>query len=445
MSLRARFPLDGLAARFAILLALALVAANLIAATVLYIDRLQQENALRIEREVERIVSLVPAIEAAPAGLREAVAREASTRVSRLSVDPRPIVEDMPTAPRSVALSDDLATALDDREVRAAIMVRPSDNGRRGETVALSIRLRGEDATRWLNSVSREDRRAAPPGLPGDVMFLILGISLAAVLGVALVFLRRLTRPLNDLAAAARAAGQGDRTARVKETGPRELREASAAFNDMQDRIARFDAERMRTLASVGHDLRTPITSLRIRAEMLDEDEAKPMIRTLDEMTVMADGLVAYARGAGDGEATQEINLGQMLARLCEDRGASYQEGRAMRIVGRPVALGRAVGNLIDNAMRYGDVARVSLAREGDDAVISVEDDGPGIPPERLSQVLEPFVRGEDSRSLETGGAGLGLAIARNIMASHGGSLVLQNRPEGGLRATVRLPLEPVG
>ncbi len=216
--------------------------------------------------------------------------------------------------------------------------------------------------------------------------------------------------------------------------------QAAAAFNDMQARIARFDAERMRTLAAVGHDLRTPLTSLRIRAEMLDEPDAAPMIRTLEEMTVMADGLVAYARGTAEAEPVQDVDLAALLARLCEDRGAPLAVDAPAIVRGRPVALGRAIGNLVDNALRYGGAARVLLSRAASEAVVTVEDNGPGIPEDRLAAVFEPFVRGEDSRSADIGGAGLGLSIARGIVAAHGGDVALENRAEGGLRATVRLP-----
>ena len=348
----------------------------------------------------------------------------------------------MPTAPRSAALTRELSAALGNRDVRAAIVVRDRDNAqRRGETIALSIRLRGDGAPEWLNSVSRGGRPGGPPGIPGDILLLVLGISLLSVLGVALFFIRRLTQPLKDLAAAAAAAGRGDRSLRVAETGPRELRAASAAFNDMQDRIARFDTERMRTLAAVGHDLRTPITSLRIRAEMLEEEDAAPMIRTLDEMTVMADGLVAYARGAGDGENPQPVELAEMLSRLCDEQDAPFMRGASAKVTARPVALRRAIGNLVDkrHPLRRWR-ARCAGARRNS-AIITIRDDGPGIAQDRLQAVFEPFVRGEDSRSAETGGAGLGLAIARNIVISHGGEVSLKNRTSGGLRATIRLPL----
>lgn len=451
MRARRWLALDGLAIRFSVLLAVALIAANVIAAALLYIDRQRQINDSLIERELERIVSLVPAIEAAAPERRSNAARAASTRVSRISVDPTPMVEMTPRAPRSAALARALARELGARDVRAAILIRPGwdrDGARAGTrrgTVALSIRLQddGPGGAQWLNAVSRGAPQT-PPGIPPGVLLVTFTVSLISVLAVALLFVRRLTQPLNALSRAAHRAGAGDRTARVDETGPREVRAAAAAFNEMQGRIGQFEAERMRMLAAVGHDLRTPITSLRIRTEMLDEAEAMPMIRTLDEMTVMADGLVTYARGAGDGEAIREVALADLLIHLCSERGAVFEAGAQQVVPGRPVAIGRAVGNLIDNALRYGGAARVRLEASGDDAKIVVDDDGPGIPPDQIAVLMEPFVRGDESRNLETGGAGLGLAIARTIIAAHNGSLALTNRPDGGLRATVLLPrVEP--
>jgi signal transduction histidine kinase len=283
---------------------------------------------------------------------------------------------------------------------------------------------------------SRDLRNRASGGL------LVLALSLVAVLGVGLLFARRLARPLEQLAEAAAAAGRGDRTIRLPEEGPRELRTAAAAFNNMQGRIARFDAERRRTLAAVGHDLRTPITSLRIRAETLDDDELREaMVRTLDEMTVMADGLVAYAKGSREAEEAQRIDLAPFLRRLCDERGAAFVARAVVAVVGRPVAFSRAIGNVIDNALRYGQSAPVRLDRDRREAIVCVEDEGPGIPPERLEAVFEPFVRGEGSRSQETGGAGLGLSIARNIVLAHRGAIRLENVAEGGLCVIIRLPL----
>lgn len=446
---RVRVIPDGLAARFALLLVGALIAANLIALAVLSAERARLGAEARDGREIERIVGLVPALEAVDPGLRSAIVREAAPRGARISVDRQPIVARTRGA-RAGALADWLSLALAPRIVAVDASVAGRNRGPRstghggGETIAISIALLHPQGYAgpgdWLNVTMRRDHR--PGGLTRQGGFLlVLGLSLVAVLGVGLIFVRHLTRPLIRLAEAARAAGRGDRRARVPERGARELREAARAFNDMQARIARFDAERLRTLAAVGHDLRTPITSLRIRAEMLDDAARDPMVRTLDEMTVMADGLVAFARGDGDVEQTRPLQLAALLRRTGEERGALFDGSADPVILGRPVALTRAIGNVIDNALRYGGGACVDLSEAGGDAVIRITDEGPGIPEARLGDMFEPFVRGEHSRSAETGGAGLGLSIARQIVRAHGGEIALANRPSGGLEATITLPL----
>ncbi|WPY95580.1 ATP-binding protein [Limimaricola variabilis] len=432
----------GLAARFALLLAGALLAANLVAVGLLSFERNRLDREAGAAREVERIVALVPAMEALPSMARAALARKASTRLARIEVAPQPLVETPAREGRAAALQARLGQALEGRETRVALRDRgahsPVPNWRpaRGGVTAVSIALEGGG---WLNVTAATMR--PPDGVQEEVLLLVLGLSLLAVLAVGLWFVRQLTRPLGALAEAARAAGRGDRSARVPERGAREMRAAAVAFNDMQARIARFDAERTRTLAAVGHDLRTPITSLRIRAEMLDEEEGAPMIRTLDEMAVMAEGLVSFARSGHDSEAATEIDLNELLRDLCAERGAQCEGKGPLQVRGRRVALSRAIGNLVDNALRYGDTARVTLARGQGMARITVEDDGPGIPEDRLSEMFEPFVRGEESRSLDTGGAGLGLSIARGIIRAHGGEIRLSNRSEGGLWAAVELPL----
>lgn len=447
---------DGLAARFALLLICALVAANLVALAVLSSERVRLGREARADREIERIVGLVPALEAVSPAQRRTIARDASTRVARVTVGPDPLLKKNEDDSRSRALAARLAGALGERAIRVAIRrpehsrhapddsvdgAAPQTLTREREIIAISIGLHG--SSDWLSVTTKGDR---PPERGMEGFFLILGLSLVAVLAVGLLFVRRLTRPLTHLAEAARAAGKGDHMVRVPETGARELRDAAVAFNDMQSQIAQFEAERTRTLAAVGHDLRTPITSLRIRAEMLDDEARAPMVRTLDEMTVMAEGLVAFARGHGEAEKTQALDLARLLHQLCDERAADMAVGARVTVRGRPVALTRAFGNLIDNALRYGESARVSLTVEQDEAVIRVSDDGPGIPEERLGAVFEPFVRGEDSRNVDTGGAGLGLSIVRSILRAHGATITLANRPSGGLEATVRMPLlEPEG
>ena len=426
----------GMGARLALLLGAALVAANVVALLVLALERDRLGRAARTEREVERVASLVPVLEAVAPARRVVIARRASTRGTRIAVGPVPRLAETGEGRRSQALAARLAEALPGREVRAAVIVRPGGGGR-PEGVAVSIALEGGGRAGWLDLVARPAGR--PSGAPGGALVLVLGLSLLGVLGAALLASRQMTRPLADLAAAARAAGRGDRSARAPEAGPRELREAAAAFNDMQARVARFEAERTRTLAALGHDLRTPITSLRIRAEMLPEEDAAPMIRTLHEMEVMAEGLLAAARGTGEGEAPERIDLSDLARRIAEERGATVG-GAPASVEGPPVALARAAGNLVDNAIRYAGAARIVTAREGAEAILAVEDEGPGIPEGRLRDITEPFVRGEGSRAAHTGGAGLGLAIARAVAEAQGGRLVLANRAGGGLRAELRLP-----
>ncbi len=426
---------DGLAGRFALLLATALIIVNLVAAALLSSEQQRFGREIGEGRVIERLALIVPLIDAAPPAERARIARLAEDRFARVTLGSAPIVgpgesDERATAQLGAALA---ALGSDPAELRARI----TSGGREGR-VLLSVRLSGPGET-WLNARTRP--LGSPPSRDPVPFLRILLVSLAAVLVVAVWFIRHLTRPLAALAAAARAAGRGDRLARVPEIGARELRESAHAFNEMQGRIARFDAERTRTLAAVGHDLRTPITSLRIRAEMLDEAERDPIVRTLDEMTVMADSLVAYARGQADTEETAEIDLAALLTRLCAERGAAMAPARPLVVRGRPVALSRAFGNLIDNALRYGGAARARLERRGGEALVTIEDDGPGIPAGRIEAMFEPFVRGDASRSAETGGAGLGLSIARGIARAHGGGLRLTNRPEGGLRAEVSLPL----
>lgn len=444
---------DRFAARFAALLALALIAANLVAVALFSVDRQRGNREADQLRAAERVIALVQALDAVAPDQRPAIAREATNRFTDVRIAGMPVIAVTGPDQRSAALAAQLAEALPDRAVFAdtdsTVSLHGHDDpgdarhgGPGGSTTAIAIALKDAEPPAWLNIVSRDGGGGRQPGLPMSVLLIVLGLSLVSALAAGLVATRQMTRPLARLAEAARAAGRGDRSARVPVTGAREMREAAAAFNAMQTEIARFDAERMRTLAAVGHDLRTPITSLRIRAEMLEEETARDaMIRTLDDMGVMAEGLVAYAKGSREAEDSQGIDLAAFLTRLCEDRGATLKVESGVTIVGRPVALSRAFGNLIDNALRYGGVARVSLHREKSEAVITITDDGPGIAPERLDTVFEPFVRGEDSRNLETGGAGLGLSICRSIIRAHGGTVRLENAAPKGLRAVVRLPI----
>jgi signal transduction histidine kinase len=215
----------------------------------------------------------------------------------------------------------------------------------------------------------------------------------------------------------------------------------------MQARLHRFVDDRTRMLAALGHDLRTPLTSLRLRAEFVADEELRDrMLSTIAEIQGMSEATLAFAREEATVESTRTVDLSALVASLCDDLAeigcsVSFVEMPKISYRCRPDALRRAFRNLVENAVRYGDRARVSLVRNADTIEIVVEDDGPGIPDGATEQVFAPFFRLESSRNRETGGVGLGLSIARTIVRRHGGDIDLRNQATG-LRATVRLPLD---
>ncbi|MCW5715805.1 MAG: HAMP domain-containing protein [Bauldia sp.] len=267
-----------------------------------------------------------------------------------------------------------------------------------------------------------------------------------AILAIVAFTARRATKPLRALATRADSLGRGTPEPPLPEGGPDEVRRVTVAFNRMQERLSRFVTDRTRMLAAIGHDLRTPITSLRLRTELLDDDDNKTkMLATLEEMQRMIEATLAFARDEAGAETPRAVDLSALLSTIVDDHADAGQDvvfADASRLVYpcRPVALRRAVANLIANAVQYGERARVTLEDGAHGPIIAVEDDGPGIPAGQMEDVFQPFVRLESSRSRGTGGVGLGLSIARSIVLAHGGELTLANLPGGGLRAEIRLP-----
>lgn len=292
-------------------------------------------------------------------------------------------------------------------------------------------------------------RSAHAPGLARLGSWAYLATAMAILVGLAaVVLMHRIAGPLRDLTRATGEIGHG-KVVPVLEAGPDETREIARALNAMQDRIHRLVTERTQALAAVSHDLRTPIARLRLRLDGLAEDvETRAMGSDLDDMQAMVDSTLAYLRGDADPEPRQVTNVVSVLMSIADassdaDRDVSYAgPGRALATV-RPVALRRALDNVVDNAVRYGARARISLAVEPEELVLAVEDDGPGIPPDEVDLAFEPFTRLEASRNRNTGGTGLGLTIARRIVEAEGGTIVMDNRQGGGLR--VRICLQRAG
>jgi signal transduction histidine kinase len=278
------------------------------------------------------------------------------------------------------------------------------------------------------------------------VMTLLGGIMIAWAV-------RQLLRPVKTLAAAAEALGRDVANAPpMPETGPSEIVTAAVAFNTMAARVRRFVADRTFLLTAIGHDLRTPITRLKLRAEyMEDEEQRTKMLADLDEMEAMVAATLAFGRDAASTEPVVRLDLVSLLRTILDDaadgdpdhaEALSYTGPEHLAVQARPLALKRALANLVGNGLKYGDAAAVTLhAPARGVARIDIEDRGPGIPGEEMERVFEPFHRLESSRNRETGGSGLGLSIARNILRAHGGDILLANRPGGGLRVSVMLPV----
>jgi signal transduction histidine kinase len=277
-------------------------------------------------------------------------------------------------------------------------------------------------------------------------LLLSLGVLLVAVVAVSLVAVRWATRPLNSLADAADELGGNINRPPMEEKGPAEVIRAARAFNTMQSRLAGYVRDRTRVLAAMSHDLKTPITRLRLRAELLEDPQIRAKFtKDLDEMESMVGATLDFLRGQESGEPAQPVDVMALLESLQADMadmgGTVRIEGGAKApYPGRPQALKRCLANLLENAVNYGKSAGVVVDDNESRLEIRIQDEGPGLPQSELEKVFEPFYRVEGSRSRETGGTGLGLTIAKSVAEAHGGSLVLRNRAEGGLEAVLVLP-----
>lgn len=318
------------------------------------------------------------------------------------------------------------------------VTVEPADEQARHQLVGA---LQLPDGS-WLNFAAALFR----PTVAEHATLLSTSAMGAGILLLALLVVRLIARPLRDLAVAADRIGRPGPPLPVSEDGPREVRHAAQAFNRMQARIDRLIADRTQALAAVSHDLRTPIARLRLRAGFIEDTEAQRQIDAdLDEMEAMITATLAYLRGDAEQEQLRVTDLAAILETLCDDatdagRLVSYDGPSQARLACRPIAIKRALANLIDNAVKYGGAARVTLRDRGTLVEVAVEDGGPGIPEAEIEAAFEPFRRLDPSRNPESGGSGLGLTIARQVAERHGGTVSLRNRAGGGLVATLTLP-----
>ena len=279
-------------------------------------------------------------------------------------------------------------------------------------------------------------------------MILWFVLSSVAMAPVAYLFTQRLVRPFSLFAQAAEKLGRDPRGEPIALAlrGPPEIAVAITAFNDMQDRLRRYVDDRTAMVGAMAHDLRTPLTRLKFRIESAAPEARDKMAADINQMEEMIAAALTFVRDAGGPAERAPMELSSLLESLCDEMaetGAQTEVVAAEKVVvhADPMALRRMFSNLLENAIKFGQRARVRVRTDGASAVVEVEDDGPGIPPGDLDRVFEPFYRREPSRSRETGGFGLGLAVVRSVAIGHGGTVTLANRNGGGMTASVRLPI----
>jgi signal transduction histidine kinase len=271
----------------------------------------------------------------------------------------------------------------------------------------------------------------------------LITLSIAMVCAIAT---RQLVRPIKEFTEAVLRFGVNPQTPALLESGPQEFREVTRAFNTMQAQIQKFVAYRTMMLAAISHDLRTPLTRIRLRGELIDDgiQQAK-LFKDVDEMKTMVDGALAFFRGDADEEATTTFDLAGVLQTIANDYAdqgieVGYAGPPHADYCGRPFGLKRAFTNLVDNAVKYATPPKIQLYCREQSVTVAVRDQGPGIPSDALTRVFAPFFRVDRSRNRATGGVGLGLTAAQAIVSGHGGDISLCNQPGGGLEALVTLP-----
>jgi len=306
--------------------------------------------------------------------------------------------------------------------------------------VDFSIRLSDGN---WLN-IQIDNSDAPPPWASKTLGLLIL--LLISLAGGGVFLSRRMARPMAQLANAADRLGLGQAGSLLAEEGPREVRLTIRAFNRMQQRMQKHIKDRTLMLAAVSHDLRTPITTLRLRAEYIEDEEMRnKTLSTLAEMEAILAATLGFTRDDSADESARPTDIPALLQSLVDDHvdlgsSVTYHGPEKYAFTCRPVALRRALSNLIDNAHKYAGTTEVNLIIHKSSLEICIDDNGPGIPEDKLEQVFTPFYRLDESRNSDTGGTGLGLAVALTIAHAHGGELSLINRTGGGLRARLELP-----
>jgi signal transduction histidine kinase len=469
-AIRLRLLPDSVVGRTAMVLVAALMISAVAAVVLFAVQRQEALETIGGRNAAERVAGLVTLAEQVAPQLRQDTLSSQDTPNFRVGWGPQPIALDDENFGLAAYVRSSLESGLEGRGIKVStrpgpLLAGPNTGiGRGGRHMhggpgagpgggpgggppriigpSLRVSVHLKDGS-WLNVLAPLDL-GDPLWRPRFVAPLV--IALVLVTFVALLAVRRATRPFATFAQAAERLGVDVSAPPLAETGPREVRQAAQAFNVMQSRITRFVQDRTQMLAAISHDLKTPITRLRLRAEFMDDDDQRArMLADLDEMEAMISSTLAFARDDAASEPRIRLDIAAMVQGMVEDLGdlgarCVYDGPPSLVIEARPAALKRALANLVDNAIKYGGSASVSLKAGGRDVLVVIDDEGPGIAQESRERVFAPFVRLETSRSRDTGGTGLGLAVARAAIRAHGGDITLADRPGGGLRVTVTLP-----
>ena len=435
-----------LATRTAVVLLTGLAVIQLAGLAIHTFDQVDLQRLAQVQEIGLRVASVYKSVVQAPSDQREAALHELDGAPGlAATIDNGPLISDLEPSPPALQ-----------RSMRISMQFTPIPAGQRWheltirgspaqQRMVLSLRLPSGE---WLNVQLRVHRFLLFWSPTFILAFVVMTIA-AAILVVWAV--HQFSAPMRTLAAAADRLGRDVNAAPLPETGPLEAQQAAVAFNTMAARVRRFVQDRTFLLTAIGHDLRTPITRLKLRAEWMDDEEQRDkMLADLDELEAMVAATLAFGRDDAAAESPAALDLAELLRTILDEASdarpelsnqVSYEGPPHQVIRVRPVAIKRAFSNLVLNALNYGGGARVSL-NPPDHGVVTVlvEDEGPGIAPAELDRVFDPFYRVEGSRNRETGGTGLGLPIARNILRAHGGDVVLSNRAMGGIRASVMLP-----
>lgn len=440
---------DSLAGRITLVLVLGLMISHLASLAVYQVDLLRELGVSDERKLADRLVTAERAISSSPIPERDRTAHAISGRGMEIHWSTIPSVGEVAArdADRDAAeLAGRLRRWIPDfaaEELRAIYSDRGLAAPGHPPEHALLISTKLPDGS-WINYAvtrieSSRDRSAH--------LLLSTTLMATAIIAFTILAVRSLTAPLRILARAAERLGVDMRAPPLPENGPREVRNAARAFNGMQQRIRRLVADRTQTLAAVSHDLRTPITRLRLRTDFVeDEEQRQRMLRDLDDMEAMVSSTLTFLGEEARTAETRVVDIAAMLDTICDEMGDSgldvqfESDARPVLMRCRPLALKRAFTNLIDNAVKYGGKARVLLNAALTELEIDVEDAGPGIPECEQEKVFSPFYRIESSRNRETGGTGLGLTVALSAIRSHGGEIDFANLPQGGFRVSVKLP-----